>query len=519
MYVIKISADKILQQQQQLPVSPLRPVQAKNPPSAQDLLPILFGLLENADHVRRSAEDALDDIKSQYPDAALRGVTQIAVEGPEALRQFAMVLLRRMLSRTSCFFRARTGAETRSMVKSTLLTALEAGVQVRIRRAAVHCIVELAAALSFSNDEEARGLGEVWPELLAMIPALCQHTDARCRDSGFELLRHLSEAVPSTMYQPSFLQPMYQILCGGLRDGDAQVRLSAFQCIAQFITALEAPHARAPFQEVVPQLLHILAEILSQGDEAAAKESLESLVSVAESQPTFWKPHLPEVWQAMCTVMQTQALDDGSRTTAMEFILALCESRPTMVRKRGDLLEHLLDTCFPALCEVEEMDTESWASAPENDDTYGDVEDTDAFCNAIEQALTGLRQPLADKPCLQCCCHDAEPSWRDRSGMAAAARRPRRPGSLYRRMQRPISATSGATYSACRSPTHGCARARTLCSHSLPRTICGRPRTEPSGATWQHRGAIALLELGRSKCSVRAAAALGCRCSLQRVQP
>ena len=136
-----------LQQQQPRLASSSRA--GKEPPSAQDLLPILFGLLENADHVRRSAEDALDDIKSQYPDAALRGVTQIAVEGPEALRQFAMVLLRRMLSRTSCFFRARTGAETRSMVKSTLLTALEAGVQVRIRRAAVHCIVELAAALLF----------------------------------------------------------------------------------------------------------------------------------------------------------------------------------------------------------------------------------------------------------------------------------------------------------------------------------------------------------------------------------
>ena len=189
------------------------------------------------------------------------------------------------------------------------------------------------------------------------------------------------------MYQPSFLQPMYQILCGGLRDGDAQVRLSAFQCIAQFITALEALMLARRFKRLSRSFCAFWQRSFL-GDEA--QEGVSRVpVSVAESQSCFGKPHPPEGRQAMHR-KQTQALDDGSRTTAMEFILALCESRPTMVRKRGDLLEHLLDTCFPALCEVEEMDTESWASAPENDDTYGDVEDTDAFCNAIEQAFDRL---------------------------------------------------------------------------------------------------------------------------------
>jgi importin-5 len=66
--------------------------------------------------------------------------------------------------------------------------------------------------------------------------------------------------------------------------------------------AMEDPSERQRFQDLLPQMLAVLAQSLNNGEELVAQEMLELFIELAESQPRFLRRNLQEVAAAMIQV-------------------------------------------------------------------------------------------------------------------------------------------------------------------------------------------------------------------------
>ena len=308
-----------------------------------------------------------------------------------AMRVFSAVLLRRLLIAGKEFSKV-TPAEQQDIKRNILacLTTPDMNAVPRpLRRSLVHCVCSVAVA--GVEGPPPRSLETAWPEVLPTLAGLCQPTSpVALRESGYELLRRLVEAVPTAMlpHRATLLQIMGTGLSADNGNVSDDVHLAALQATAEFLTLLRTDAEQQPFQAFVPMLLQTLSKMLTSGDELASRNALESLCMVADAQPKFWRPHLAVVWTSMLQIGGHVDLEPETRTLAIELVLCLCDQAGGMVRKHPDLLQKAAEVLvLNVLCEAEDVDLASWSQAEENDATYGDAQDEDEIANIAEQAI------------------------------------------------------------------------------------------------------------------------------------
>jgi hypothetical protein len=359
-------------------------------------LQLLDGLRSATNTVRKAAEASFDQLRQNQPDNAVGLTASVVCNQSTAIeaRVFACVLFRRMVRPGACFTKinASTQHEVRQNILS-LLSADETASPKALRRAVVHCV----ASIAVTCDAPLNDLSKSWPELLQTVSGLAgvNNTQTYHRESGHDLLRRLIEALPESLFVHR--ATVREVMATGLADTSEEVRLAALQGCSQFLTMLDTEQDRSLFLPLVPPLMNTLSGLLSGGNEVSARDALESLVSVAEAQPTFWRTHLPLVWNAMCTVTAHQDLEAETRTMAIELLLALCEQAGGMVRKHPNLLRQFTSVVMNVLCEVEDVDVATWSTAEENEATYGDSMEEDEIGNIAEQAMDRLATSIGGK--------------------------------------------------------------------------------------------------------------------------
>ena len=207
-----------------------------------------------------------------------------------------------------------------------------------LRRSLVHCVASVS--VSGIESDPNTSLENAWPQVLPTLAGLCQPTSSvQLRESGYEVLRRLVEAVPTAMLP--HCNTLMQIMGTGLDNSgnvSESVQLAALQATAQFLTLLQTKEQQEPFQAFVPLLLQTLSKMLTSGDELGCRNALESLCMVADAQPKFWRQHLSNVWSCMLTIGGHHDLESETRTLAIELILCLCDQAGGMVRKHPELL-------------------------------------------------------------------------------------------------------------------------------------------------------------------------------------
>ncbi|KAK7278897.1 hypothetical protein RJT34_23936 [Clitoria ternatea] len=90
---------------------------------------------------------------------------------------------------------------------------------------------------------------------------------------------------------------------------------------------LNSSSDRDQFQDLLPLITQTLIEALNFGQEATTQEELELLIELVGTEPRFLCRQIVDVVGAMLQVAEAEALEEGTRKLAIEFVVTLAEAR------------------------------------------------------------------------------------------------------------------------------------------------------------------------------------------------
>ncbi len=89
------------------------------------------------------------------------------------------------------------------------------------------------------------------------------------------------------------------------------MKLAALGATISFVQLLEDDNERAQFKDFIPMMFEVVRTALNAGQEQEGLDALQTLVELADVEPTFLRPHLATVVNAMLTIANTNQLSDG----------------------------------------------------------------------------------------------------------------------------------------------------------------------------------------------------------------
>ena len=91
--------------------------------------------------------------------------------------------------------------------------------------------------------------------------------------------------------------------------------------------------------------------------EEEARAALQLFVDLGESDPTFLKPQLIPILNAMLMIAQATTLEESTRQLGLEFLVTLSEARAGMIRKQTKFLEALVPCVLKFMLELDGITT------------------------------------------------------------------------------------------------------------------------------------------------------------------
>ncbi|CAG8499248.1 1824_t:CDS:10 [Acaulospora colombiana] len=227
-----------------------------------------------------------------------------------------------------------------------------------------------------------------WVELL---PALFEASKSRSAEHREAALRIFS-AVPNLITdQP--VDSIKQIFSANLQDADnSAIRMSALKAAVAFMLETDQQN-RNSFSELMPQMLSVLSPLVSQRDEDGLVDGIMVFIELGENLPRVFRPVLPILMPFALGIIKDNTFEDGTRQTALELLLTLSETSPSMMRKVPDFCSQIIPISLKMMTELE--DTEEWY-------TTDDLEDYDNDENYVigEHAMDRLARNLGGKAVL-----------------------------------------------------------------------------------------------------------------------
>ncbi|KAI0032084.1 ARM repeat-containing protein [Vararia minispora EC-137] len=378
-----------------------------------ELTQILSNLVLGDNEIRSNAERAVDERLEQTPEVYLLALTQFATSADtEVMRSFSLVLLRRLLFRTSAATQQtpkparltlydRLSSQTLTQIERVLLHSLAHEPQDVVRRKAVDTVADLA------NQSMRRG--RPWHALQAQAFGMAQTEDASSRDVAFRLFA----ACPNLVMDLQ-TDAVLGVLKKGLQDPESvAVRLSALRASLSYLTFADE-HQRAQSLS----LLYPMLETLPPLPPAHLPSFLNTLTPLASLHPRLFAPHLPALLSFLPQLLlplpdpgptptvarpfpsngrafsfpptgeSTPAQDDADeeaeevRRAALEFMVSLSEARPSMVRGVEGWISVLVRGCLDGMGQLRDDELATWLDADSTEDPTDDT-----YPHLYEQAL------------------------------------------------------------------------------------------------------------------------------------
>jgi hypothetical protein len=371
----------------------------------QDIMSVLAALMSSDNAQRQLAETFYNNQLSNNLISTLESlITILSTTTSELIvRSMAGVLLRRAIESFSKNVDANATASMRGAL-----------IQIWIVETDSMLLKRLAHVLAQSAAESS------WPDLL---PSVISHTATNNTKSLLVSALNLVEIVAE--YCPDDIQthlPLVGSFLGThISNPDDSVQVASARSAGACIVALEDDTARNAFKPALQPIINVLGSCLEKGNEADAASIIESLVSVAQIQPIFFKGAVDGVVAAMLSVARSELLEFPTRSLAVELMVTFTETAPALARRCPGLIEGLLPLSMALALEVDDEEDE-WVAGKYTEEAL------DENCcvgeEAIERAAAGMGGRVVAQPILTIVQQYAvRPEWQYRRAAIAGLAR------------------------------------------------------------------------------------------------
>ena len=266
-------------------------------------------------------------------------------------------------------------------VKNGLLQALTEEANSHVRTQISEVVSKLASHVL--KDPSA------WPELLPLLFKMVQSDNPSFRECALLMFQQMSITLGEQLRAHNHL--LKDIFANGLKDDNLKVKIAAIGAIANFLDCLKESQERVAFQQLIPGMLSVISSCLNAEDEEAAREAIELFIVLVELDPLFLKPSLSEICSAMMTISNASTLEPDTRHLALEFLLALAESRPQLARKAPNFLENLLPILLTMMMKVPDDPNWNEQERENESDDEEDDEDVDIGNESLDRISLAMK--------------------------------------------------------------------------------------------------------------------------------
>ncbi|GAV78964.1 HEAT domain-containing protein/HEAT_2 domain-containing protein [Cephalotus follicularis] len=327
---------------------------------------LISHLMSSSNDQRSTAESLFTLCKQTQPDSLVLKLAHLLHYSPHAeLRAMAAILLRKQLTgHESSFLYPTLTDSTRSSLKSLLLSSLHRETNKSILKKVCDTVSELASAVLPDGG---------WNELLPFMFQCVTAENHNLQESSLLIFSRLAQFIGETLMP--HLNTLHSVFLNSLANSSsADVRIAALGASINFIQCLTNPTDRDRFQDLLPLMMQTLTEALNSGVEATAQEALELLIELAGTEPRFLRRQLVDVVGSMLQIAEAEALEEGTRHLAIEFVITLAEAReraPGMMRKLPQFIKRLFGVLMSMLLDIE--DDPAWHNADTEEEDAGET--------------------------------------------------------------------------------------------------------------------------------------------------
>lgn len=328
------------------------------PPAAAQMHNILARLQSPDNQIRRTAESEFHECV-KHKGLCLDALTTLAVAPvDEVVRSTALVLLRRWA--TELWDAA--DAELQSVIKQKLVAGIRVDGRKDLRKKLCDTIAAIGSPLIRETPNQ-------WPELMPMMLEFAKSTIPYERESALYIFSLLTDFVDGTVFQ-QYLPSLKNAFHAGLSDQVIDVQIAGLKACCSLLNMLDTNECQK-FTELIPLMLAPVQKSIENGNEEDARTSIETLIDVVETEPKFWKNHLPGVCTLMLGIASNKSIepDDSPRQMALEFLVSVAEKLPSQCRKMGSFVSNVFPVALDMMLSQED-DTE-WYQQAEDEDPQG----------------------------------------------------------------------------------------------------------------------------------------------------
>uniref|UniRef100_A0A2N9J6Z0 TOG domain-containing protein n=1 Tax=Fagus sylvatica TaxID=28930 RepID=A0A2N9J6Z0_FAGSY len=326
---------------------------------------LISHLMSSSNELRSQAESLFNLCKQTDPDSLSLKLAHLLQFSPHLeARAMSAILLRKQLTRDDSYLWPRLNVTTQSSLKSILLSSLQREEAKSISKKLCDTVSELASGILPDNG---------WPELLPFMFQCVSSDSPKLQESAFLIFAQLSQYIGDTLVP--HIKHLHGVFLQCLTSSSSSdVKIAALNAVINFIQCLSSSSDRDRFQDLLPAMMTTLTEALNNGNEATAQEALELLIELAGTEPRFLRRQLVDVVGSMLQIAEADALEEGTRHLAIEFVITLAEAReraPGMMRKLPQFISRLFAILMKLLLDIE--DDPAWHTAESEDEDAGET--------------------------------------------------------------------------------------------------------------------------------------------------
>ncbi|EPS59891.1 hypothetical protein M569_14914, partial [Genlisea aurea] len=326
---------------------------------------LISHLMSSANEQRSQAESIFNLIRQNDPNVLALKLSQLLSSSVHVeARAMAAVLLRKQLTRDESFIWSQLSESTQTVVKNTLLSALQSEESKPTMRKLCDTISELASSLIPDG---------LWPEILPFMFSCVTSNSAKLQESAFLIFSQLAQVVGETLMP--YISDLHHVFLNVLNNSShSDVKIAALSAVINFIQSLSSLNDRDRFQDLLPSMMRTLTEALNAGQEATAQDALELLIELAGTEPRFLRRQIEDIVASMLQIAEAESLEEGTRHMAVEFVITLAEAReraPGMMRKVPQFVSRIFAILMRMLLDLE--DDPAWHTAEIKDEDAGET--------------------------------------------------------------------------------------------------------------------------------------------------
>ncbi|CAM9202550.1 unnamed protein product, partial [Chrysoparadoxa australica] len=193
-----------------------------------------------------------------------------------------------------------------------------------------------------------------WKELLPFATAAAGPSsppEARCM--AFFLLEKITDgSEESALAHSTSLASLYMGALSDPSPAALPAGCAALKAATALLEAIKDNAQRRQMEPLLPHMLRVLGEALTQNNEVEARELLEALGRLAGVAPMYFRKNTAELASAMITVGSACQLEFSTRSAAVELLLTVCEQAPAVMRQTPAFIPELLRVLLQMTCEV-----------------------------------------------------------------------------------------------------------------------------------------------------------------------